>query len=740
MNPINVIASSFGEEVVKLFRAASTREETYYPHIKDLWSKLFALRRLPFEVRTTTSERRDGSTGADYPDLAIYDRGDFVSLVAEVKLPGVEIAAIAASQDRDDQVGRYLNQTGVVIVANIRAFGLLACRPGYKRIPGVPVAPSDRVLLEVVDLWPSQEALRNEGPIPIEAMEKLADLLEQAVTEFAPISDPASLARILALQAVRAKEDLPKRFDAVAGLLEDYREALGLTFQEREGFDFFCSSLIQTAFYALFAGWTLWHRAKDGRVFEWERLDRYLRIPFLGKLFYEFRHPDRLAELGLAPHLDRAAATLGRVERDLFFSRFTYSQLDEDHNEDLSTSAAITYFYEPFLEAFDPDLRDRLGVWYTPREIVRYQVKKIDRLLRSELGCPRGFAESRVVVLDPCCGTGAYLLEVVRCIAKEIRARGDEALLGAEIGAAIASRIIGFEILTAPFVISHLQLYLMLDDLGTPPSARSRPAIFLTNALTGWGGPEQVKLNFPELQEEHDRAKSVKDEAKIIVILGNPPYYRFAGTALEEEQDLVDHYKGIRRRERRDRRGNVVRDENGAAVMVQYGESLLYKEWGVRKQLLDDLYIRFFRLAEKRIGEKADYGIVSYISNSSYLTGRSHPRMRESLVTNFHEVWIDNLHGNRLASERTPWGGSCETIFSSGGSSGNKVGVSVSTLLKRQDAASGPERTTIHYRDFWGKAADKRRALLESLEMGEWGDTKRREAAECRTPRGAAGI
>jgi len=63
-------------------------------------------------------------------------------------------------------------------------------------------------------------------------------------------------------------------------------------------------------------------------------------------------------------------------------------------------------------------------------------------------------------------------------------------------------------------------------------------------------------------------------------------------------------------------------DEFGRQKKKQKGESLLYKEYGVRKQLLDDLYVRFLRLAEERIGEQAEYGIVSYISNSSYLTGR----------------------------------------------------------------------------------------------------------------------
>jgi predicted helicase len=107
---------------------------------------------------------------------------------------------------------------------------------------------------------------------------------------------------------------------------------------------------------------------------------------------------------------------------------------------------------------------------------------------------------------------------------------------------------------------------------------------------------------------------------------------------LEEEANLADYYKGI------------TRNEEGKQV----SQTLLYSRWGVRKHLLDDLYVRFFRLAEIRIGEEAEFGVVSFISNSSYLVGRSHPIMRESLLGHFDAIWIDNLHGNRIASERTP--------------------------------------------------------------------------------------
>ncbi len=722
-------SGKFWREMFALYKATSTTEKSYYPAIKELWARLLEERGLPFEVRVETSEG-SRSTGTELPDLALYDRGEFVSVLAEVKMPDVEIAEMAVSVERNNQVGRYLSRTGVMLLSNVRAVGLLACKPGYVRQPNTPVPPDKRELLETVDLWPSEDALGKGRPISKEAEAELANLLERAVTEFAPIADPASLARILARQARRAKADLPERFDSVAGLLDDYRVALGLSFdlETEKGAEFFRSSLIQTAYYGLFAGWTLWQRANDGTAFQWEQMDNYLKIPFLGKLFYEFKHPDRLAELRLGEHLDRAAATLGRVDRGTFFSRFSYSTLQATDGADERPTAALTYFYEPFLEAFDPDLRKELGVWYTPPEIVRYQVRKVDQLLRQELGCARGFADPRVVVLDPCCGTAAYLLEVARCIAEDVRARGDEALLGAELMEALSTRVIGFEILTAPFVVAQLQLYHVLMEVNAKPSPGQRPAVFLTNALSGWEGPDQIKVNFPELRQEHEAARRVKRDAKIIVILGNPPYNRFAGTALDQEADLVDHYKGIRRREKQ---------VKGKTVMVQEGESLLYTRWGIRKQLLDDLYIRFFRLGEKRIGEKAEYGVVSYISNSSYLTGRSHPLMRESLVRNFHEIWIDNTNGDKYKTGKIippgwPGAGTADqSMFSTDQDRGGiQVGTCISTFLKRRGAKSSSSEPRIHYREFWGRADEKRRALVEALGIDTWDPLRKADAAQ----------
>jgi N-6 DNA Methylase len=465
----------------------------------------------------------------------------------------------------------------------------------------------------------------------------------------------------------------------------------------------------------------LWDKEADANApFEADHAHQYLPIPFLVALLHDIRHPARMKHLGLEAHLIRAIKTFNRVDRPLFRSRMSFPTIDGE-----TTIAAITYFYEPFLEAFDPQLREDLGVWYTPPEIVRYQVQRVHYLLKTELGRPRGLADPNVVVLDPCCGTGAYLLEVARCIAAESKREGDENSLGLELARAFHERVMGFEILTAPFAIAQLQLYLLLDELGSPPDAAHRLAIFLTNALSGWHEAGDIKLNFPEMREEFDASQKVKHDAKIIVILGNPPYDRFTGAAQAEEAELVAHYKGIELVDETDKDGSLKRDEFGRIKKKQRGESLLYKEFGVRKQLLDDLYIRFIRLAEERIGEAADYGVVSYISNSSYLTGRSHPLMRRSLLSNFHAVWIDNLNGDKYRTGKiipkglSGAGTRDDSAFTTEmDPRGIQPGTAIVTWVKRKGERTKPDDTAVLYRDFWGPAAGKRHGLLASLPTG----------------------
>ena len=189
-----------------------------------------------------------------------------------------------------------------------------------------------------------------------------------------------------------------------------------MRFEGEKGTRFFHSTLVQTLFYGVFSAWVLWSRqAPRGSAFDWRTAVWHLRAPVLRALFQQLADPGRLGPLGLIEVLDWTEAALGRVDRSAFFASFNEGE-------------AVPYFYEPFLQAFDPALRKQLGVWYTPTEVVRYMVARVDKALRDDLDIPDGLAADNVYVLDPCCGTGAYLAEVLKRIAANLEGRGLGAL------------------------------------------------------------------------------------------------------------------------------------------------------------------------------------------------------------------------------------------------------------------------------------------------------------------------
>jgi hypothetical protein len=177
----------------------------------------------------------------------------FVGVYGEVKRANFSLETLAVSTEQNDQIGRYLTQTGVVLLCNIRSFGLLACVPGYSRPAAGPVPPEKRELIKIIDLW---SAVTGAGPrtmIDESALADLIEIVERSVIDYAPIADPADLAKVLARQAGDAKDGLPDDLRPVKPLLDDYRQALGLSFNidDEKGDRFFRSSLVQTAFFAL---------------------------------------------------------------------------------------------------------------------------------------------------------------------------------------------------------------------------------------------------------------------------------------------------------------------------------------------------------------------------------------------------------------------------------------------------------------------------------------------------------
>ncbi len=586
----------------------------------------------------------------------------------EVKGTGDEVREIAHS----DQVAKYLGRYGQVLVTNYRHFLLVRRGPDGEiiELEEYSLAESE------ADFW---AAARNPHKGAEEHGERFVEYLKRAMLYAAPLTQPRDVAWFLASYAREARMRVEKRGDlpALSQVRSALEQALGLRFEGKKGGHFFQSTLVQTLFYGIFSAWVLWskqHSPTSSERFNWHDAAYSLKVPMIRTLFEQVAMRSRLEPLGLTEVLDWTGDALNRVDRAAFFDNF-----DEE--------GAVQYFYEPFLEAFDPDLRKQLGVWYTPPEVVRYMVERVDTVLREELGLADGLADPSVYVLDPCTGTGSFPLEVLKRIEKTLREKGEDALVAHDLKKAAMERVFGFEILPAPFVVAHLQLGLLLQNLGAPLSdeGHERAGVYLTNALTGWDPSKEPKqhLLFPELEEERDAAEGVKRFKPVLVVLGNPPYNAFAGVSPDEEQGLAEAYK-----------------------------QGLISEWGIKKFNLDDLYVRFFRLAERRIVHKTGKGVVCYISNFSYLTAASFVVMRQRFLDGFDKLWFDSLNGDsRETGKLTPQGEPDPSVFSTPyNREGIRVGTTVGLMVRKERSEAKP---TVRFRDFWG--INKRADLLESL-------------------------
>jgi hypothetical protein len=646
-------------------RNTGVAETSHYPALKALLDEAGSLL-----SPSVVAINHPKSSGAGLPDLGLFDQRQTDDPtkpsrgVVEVK--GIQADLIQTAQS--DQVRRYLAHYGQVLVTNLYQFVLVT-----RDDSGAPV------LRERFDLAPNPDALWKAEPRTLARTRAFAldEYLQRVMLHSAPLTTPKDVAAMLASYARVAKA----RIDAAGAttqaldtVREQMEKALGVTFEDAAAKEFFKSTLIQTLFYGVFSAWVLWHERSPFARFELWRDTRELRVPVIQELFEELTKPSTLRPLGLEDVLGWTADALNRVERAPFFNAF-------------SAGDAVQYFYEPFLEAFDPDLRRQLGVWYTPREVVRYMVARVDAALRDELGIAEGLASDRVVVLDPCCGTGAYLVEVLNLIHQRYTDQKGAALAGLDTATAMRTRVFGFELLPAPFVVAHLQLGLLLTQKGAPLKDGQRAGIYLTNALTGWRAPDTLQpLLFSELSKERDAADAVKRDKPILVILGNPPYSGYAGLAIEEEASLTASYRTTQR-----------------APMPQ-------------GQGLNDLYVRFFGMAERKISGSGR-GVVCYVSNYSWLDGLSHTGMRERFLDTFDTLHIDNLHGDRKISEYAPDGRTSETIFAIQGKSvGIQVGTAITTLVKKSPKTN-TTMAQVLYRDFDDARAEERRAtLLRSLE------------------------
>ena len=389
-------------------------------------------------------------------------------------------------------------------------------------------------------------------------------------------------------------------------------------------------------------------------------------------------------------------------------------------------SDPVVHFYETFLAAYNPSLRERRGVYYTPEPVVKYIVRSVDHILNTRFGRPLGLADKDTLILDPAAGTGTFLYYVIEQI-KE-RFEGQRGLWKSYVEERLLPRIFGFELLMAPYTIAHMNLGLQLKEAGYDFKENERLGIYLTNTLEeAVEAPPLPFANF--IAEEANTAAEIKRDKPIMVVLGNPPYSGHSDNRSQYVVEMAAPQKpsGV---------GTATRAEAGQStasgrlkssatvkrvVKTFIGELLEdYKKADGQplgeknpKWLQDD-YVKFIRFGQWRI-EKTGYGVLAFITNHGYLDNPTFRGMRQQLLRAFTDIYIVNLHGNTTKQEVTPEGNKDENVFDI------RTGVAISIFIKDSDKVV--DFADVRYIDLWGNRDEKYSWLNQNdLDTTAWLD------------------
>jgi len=628
---------SYLKEITEIYSQGDSREESYYASLKKLLSEYSEQTNKKIAITILPKKTEAGN-----PDFRIWDGKNHIVGYVEAKALSIQnLDQVKYS----DQLKRYTSTFPNVILTNYLEFILF--RNGTE---------IDRVQ---IGRFYHLEQLSH---IPVlENEDKFLQLLEKYFSFSLPkVYSASSLAKELAKrtrflreEVVRIElDDQHKSNDSILGFYEAFQAYLikGLTKED------FADLYSQTLTYGLFAA-----RTRAGEDF-----NRQLTFRYIPKTIGILRDVFRFISLqDSPPALQVIVDDIAEVLKVTKVNKILKKYYEEGKGTD-----PIIHFYETFLGEYDPKMREKRGVYYTPEPVVKYIVRAVHSVLKSHFGLADGLASEQVTLLDPAGGTLTFPAEAMKLAVEEYRNKYGDGDIPGFIRKNILPNYYSFELMMAPYAIGHLKMGFLLEELGLSLQGDERFKLYLTNTLEM---EDLDHVHIPvlsSLSEESHLAGKVKKEQPILVIMGNPPYSGISSNSNDWTEKLLKT------------------DLDGAqSYYTVDGEPLGEKN---PKWLQDD-YVKFLRFAQWKIW-KAGFGIVAMITNHSYLDNPTFRGMRQSLLKTFDEIYILDLHGNSLKKETCPDGSKDENVFDI------RQGVAIAIFVKNK---IGSENQVLH-KDLFG--------------------------------------
>ncbi len=540
--------------------------------------------------------------------------------------------------------------------------------------------------------------------------------------EAAPITNAKDFANALSAPTKYLKDALIayQKDDQVSSIFKNFKEYL----YEELSFEDFSDAFAQTLTYSLFI-------AKLNHPFE--KIDLNNVRSSIPKNFAVIREmADFLKKLDAIKEiqwlLNEILSLINHVDMD---------SIIKDLNDDKDP---YLHFYETFLSAYDPKLREKKGVYYTPDSVVKFIINALDSLLKTHfkdapLGLKSALDNENIKLLDFATGTGTFLLEAFRKALETRKTSDGGASTKEDKYQNLLKQFYGFEYLIAPYTIAHLNLsQAFKEEFKKPLKDNDALKIILTNTLIQ---PSEIVayrgLN-PIFEKELSNAQKIKKNENILIITGNPPYSgassneglfewevkatygiepEFQTIEIEKKVKLTDKIQTLLK--------NIQTQKEGSSKDALKALKSLHSKYKLQKEknpkwLLDD-YVKFMRFAQNKI-ESLGHGLFGFISNNAFLDNPTFRGLRRSLLECYDELYILNLHGNTRKKEETPQSAKDENVFNI------MQGVSINLFVKKAQTT----KKKIHYYDVYGERAEKYAFLAQNdLNRIEWLELAPRE-------------
>lgn len=574
--------------------------------------------------------------------------------------------------------------------------------------------------------------LKTSAPQQQQVEKLLADFLAQTPQQ---INSAKALAERLARLTHMTRDIVVESFTRhkATATLKDLREILAKTLipdlLNDDQIPQFADLYAQTLTYGLFAA-KCHHAQHGGGEFDLNEAASEIpkTNPLLRQLFNNITGPD-FNEEPYAGFVREIVAVLDNTNIDKVLEDFGRAGVRQD---------PVLHFYETFLATYDPALRESRGVYYTPEPVVGYIVRSVDQLLKSRFKIKDGLADTqqieykprdrtphpdiglptshRTLILDPAAGTGTFLYEVIKQIRTSFFDKKRAGIWSNYVHDHLLPRIFGFELLMAPYAMAHLKLGMQLAAQDIPNENRDmlkygfetdrRMQVYLTNTL------EQVEAHAQQMigslgravSDEAAQAARVKRELPILVVLGNPPY---SGVS-SNKGDWID---GLLKGAIPSKNPQTGKTETTPTASYYHVDG---KPLGEKKLWLQDDYVKFIRWAQWRL-EQTGHGVLAFITPHGFYDNPTFRGMRWSLLQDFDEIYVLDLHGNKNKKEVCPDGSPDDGVFDI------LQGVAISIFVKTGVKKHEGKPATVYHADLWGKREVKYEWLEKhSIEETQW--------------------